>query len=190
MSTKKKNPASALNAPVPTVFDGLPVTEEQDMAPAKKTNGKSRKIKEPVPDEDSLDARELLRVLSDVKNGNFSTRMSVDKVGISGKIYDTLNEIIILNETLVSELNQARNIIGKQGKLNHRVEMPRMARGSWSAASESINSLISDLVHPTIEIAHVISSVAKGNLSQEMPLQIGDHRLQGEFSRIATEVND
>jgi HAMP domain-containing protein len=55
---------------------------------------------------------------------------------------------------------------------------------------DSINNLISDLVHPTVEIAHVIGSVAKGNLSQEMPLQIGDHVLQGEFSRIAKEVND
>jgi HAMP domain-containing protein/signal transduction histidine kinase/DNA-binding response OmpR family regulator len=189
MSTKKKNADSALDAPVPTVFDGLPVSDEKDMLPVKK-NGKARKSKVPAYDDESLDERELLRVLSEVKNGNFSARISVDKVGISGKICDTLNEIIILNETLVSELNQARSIIGKQGKLNHRVEMPRMARGSWSAASESINSLISDLVHPTIEIAHVISSVAKGNLSQEMPLQIGEHRLQGEFSRIATEVND
>src|SRR5205085_34417 len=42
----------------------------------------------------------------------------------------------------------------------------------------------------TIEIAHVISSVAKGNLSEEMPLKIGDHTLQGEFARIAREVND
>ncbi|HEV7329998.1 MAG TPA: HAMP domain-containing protein [Flavisolibacter sp.] len=189
MSTKKKNANGAIDAPVPTVFDGLPVTDEQEVIPAKK-NGKPRKSKELVQDDERLDERELLRVLSDVKNGNFSARMSVDKIGISGKICDTLNEIIVLNETLVSELNQARSIIGKQGKLNHRVEMPRMARGSWSTASESINSLISDLVHPTIEIAHVISSVAKGNLSQEMPLQIGEHRLQGEFSRIATEVND
>ena len=55
---------------------------------------------------------------------------------------------------------------------------------------DSINSLISDLVHPTIEIAHVLSSVAKGNLSQEMPLKIGDHVLQGEFAKIAAEVND
>ncbi len=33
----------------------------------------------------------------------------------------------------------------------------------------------------------LISSVAKGNLSQEMPLQIGDHILQGEFAKIAAE---
>ena len=139
---------------------------------------------------DELDSRELLKVLSEVKNGNFSVRMPIDRLGLSGKIADTLNEIIALNETLVEELTQARNTIGKQGHLNHRVSLPVSAKGSWRTASDSINSLISDLVHPTIEIAHVISSVAKGNLSQEMPLKIGDHVLQGEFAKIAAEVND
>ncbi|BAV10030.1 Signal transduction histidine kinase [Filimonas lacunae] len=139
---------------------------------------------------EELDTPELLRVLLDVKNGNFSVRMPGDSTGLSGKICDTVNEIISLNELLVEELMLARNTIGKKGRLNHRVEMPRSARGSWSVAVGSINSLISDLVHPTIEIAHVISSVAKGNLSQEMPLQIEDHVLQGEFARIATEVNE
>src|SRR6187397_2416004 len=139
---------------------------------------------------DEIDNYELLRLLLEVKEGNFSVRMPGDKLGISGKICDTLNGIIQLNEALVEELTKARNIIGNKGKLNHRVELPRSARGSWNSAVESINTLISDLVHPTIEIAHVISSVAKGNLSQQMSLQIGDHMLEGEFGRIATEVND
>jgi HAMP domain-containing protein len=136
-------------------------------------------------DDEGLDTRELLRVLGEVRNGNFSLRMPIDKIGISGKICDTLNEIISLNEILMLELTKAGKTIGKQGNLTHRVELPKYAAGSWRAGVDSINGLISDLVHPTIEIAHVISSVAKGNLSQEMPLQIGDHVLQGEFSRIA-----
>ncbi len=140
--------------------------------------------------DDSLSHAELLKVLTEVKNGNFSIRMPFDKLGISGKICDTLNEIISLNEILTQELETAKHTIGKQGKLNHRVELPRSARGSWNSSVESINTLISDLVHPTIEIAHVISSVANGNLSQEMPQKIGDHLLQGEFARIAKEVND
>src|SRR6187401_240700 len=139
---------------------------------------------------DEIDNYELLRLLLEVKEGNFSVRMPGDKLGISGRICDTLNGIIQLNEALVEELTKARNTIGLKGHLNHRVELPRFAKGSWASGVESINSLISDLVHPTIEIAHVISSVAKGNLSQEMPLKIGDHVLQGEFAKIAAEVND
>jgi hypothetical protein len=130
----------------------------------------------------------LLRVLTEVKNGNFSVRMPIDQVGLSGKICDTLNEIIAMNEKMMAEFTRARNSVGKQGQLTQRIELPN-AKGSWSTGIESLNTLISDLVHPTIEIARVISSVAKGNLSQEMPLEIGGHTLQGEFGRIAKEVN-
>ncbi len=138
----------------------------------------------------SLDNRELLRVLAQMRNGNFSVRMPVDLLGLDGKICDTMNEIISLNEGLMLELTQAGNIIGRQGNLSHRIILPRIARGQWSSGVDSINQLISNLVHPTIEIAHVIGSVAKGDLSEEMPLQIGNHKLQGEFLRIAKEVND
>src|SRR5689334_16970013 len=48
-----------------------------------------------------LDTRDLLHVLTQVKNGNFSVRLPIDQVGISGKICDTLNEIISLNEKMM-----------------------------------------------------------------------------------------
>ena len=137
----------------------------------------------------SFNNKDLLKVLTQVKNGNFGVRMPIDETGLNGKICDTLNDIISLNERMMVEFTRAGNIIGKQGKLTQRIEVPN-AKGSWGTGVDSINSLISDLVHPTIEIAHVISSVAKGNLSQEMPLEIGGHALKGEFSRIAKEVND
>ncbi len=136
-----------------------------------------------------LDSRELLRVLNEVKNGNFSTRMPFDQVGLSGKVCDTVNEIISLNDRIIREFMKAGEIIGKQGKLNQRIEIPN-AKGSWSQGVDSLNTLISDLVHPTKEIARVISSVAKGNLSESMPQEIGGHHLQGEFGQIAKEVND
>ena len=133
-------------------------------------------------------SQELLRVLTEVKNGNFKVRMPIDAIGLDGKVYDTLNEIIALNEKMMLEFTRAGNTIGKQGKLTQRITIPS-AQGSWSDGVNSLNVLISDLVHPTIEIANVISSVAKGNLSQEMPEEIGDHKLEGEFLRIAKEVN-
>jgi HAMP domain-containing protein/signal transduction histidine kinase/CheY-like chemotaxis protein len=133
--------------------------------------------------------KELLRVLIEVRNGNFNVRMPIDEVGINGKVCDVLNEIITMNERMTQEFTKASNTIGKHGKLTHRIEVP-YSKGSWSHGIDALNTLISDLVHPTIEIAGVISSVAKGDLSQQMPLQIGDHILQGEFSRIAKEVND
>src|SRR6267378_3864486 len=138
---------------------------------------------------DEFDFKGLLHVLKDVQNGNFTVRLPVDEIGIRGKVFDTLNEIISLNEVMMKEFARAGDTIGKQGKLTQRIELPS-TKGSWSEGVNALNELISDLVHPTIEIASVISSVAKGNLSQEMPEEMGGHPLQGEFARIAREVND
>src|SRR5258706_543333 len=139
----------------------------------------------------SADARELYRVLTEVKNGNFGVRMPIDQVGVSGKICDTLNEIISLNERMMEEFTKAGNTIGKQGKLTQRISVPS-AKGAWSTGVESLNSLISDLVHPTIEIAHVISSVAKGeilefkNTINAMVDQL--NWFSSEVTRVALEV--
>src|SRR5918993_4072983 len=192
MNKRSKTNGSSKEAISPV----LPETVTIHQSAPKKNGSKPKNGKTELPvsveqfDEDRLNNRDLLRLLGEVRNGNFSLRMPIDKTGISGKICDTLNEIISLNEILMLELTKAGKTIGKQGNLSHRVELPKYASGSWRTGVDSINNLISDLVHPTIEIAHVISSVAKGNLSQEMPLQIGDHVLQGEFARIASEVND
>src|ERR1700743_388233 len=160
--------------------------------PARPVNGTAKTAaahKEDILDSSLVNYKELLPILLQVRNGNFSVRMPIDEVGVKGKICDTLNEIISLNEEMMRQFTKAGNTIGQQGKLTQRIEVPT-AKGSWTTGVDSLNALISALVHPTIEIAHVISSVAKGNLSQEMPLEIGGHTLQGEFSRIAKEVND
>ena len=62
----------------------------------------------------SLDERDLLAVLTEVKNGNFSVRMPIDQIGLTGKICDTINDIIDLNEKMMLEFTKAGNTIGKQ----------------------------------------------------------------------------
>src|SRR4030095_16213793 len=78
----------------------------------------------------SLDNKELLKVLMEVKNGNFGVRMPFDQIGLTGKICDTLNEIISLNEKMMQEFTRAGNTIGKQGELTKRIEVPA-AKGAW-----------------------------------------------------------
>src|SRR5258708_25315835 len=172
---------------------GLSTTKEikKKAKPAQSKNGTAGTgSPEKIYESDShLDDKELLRILLQVRNGNFTVRMPIGEVGVKGSSYDTLNDIIRLNEEMMREFNRAGNTIGKQGKLTQRIAVPN-AKGSWATGVDSLNVLISDLVHPTIEIAHVISSVAKGNLSQNMPLEIDGRTCRGEFSRIAPEGED
>ena len=52
-----------------------------------------------------------------------------------------------------------------------------------------MNTLIGDLVRPTEEVARVIGAVAKGDLSQRIPLENDGRPLKGEFLRVGQTVN-
>src|SRR5246500_5214357 len=114
--------------------------------------------------------------------------MPVRQAGINGRICEVLNDIIDMNQRLVAEISEAERNIGKKGNLSRRIELAD-ARGDWATGVSSLNNLISDLTSPTIEIAGMINSVANGDLSKQIPLEISGHPLKGEFLRIAKESN-
>ncbi|HET7603629.1 MAG TPA: HAMP domain-containing protein, partial [Gemmatimonadales bacterium] len=137
---------------------------------------------------DSIDAAELLDVLTAVKRGDFTVRMPRDRVGLRGKVADTLNDIIQMNQDLVTEIDRVSQVVGKEGRISQRASL-RGAGGSWAAPVNSVNALIGDLVQPTAEVARVLGAVAKGDLSQSMALDIDGRPLMGEFLRIGRTVN-
>jgi HAMP domain-containing protein/signal transduction histidine kinase/DNA-binding response OmpR family regulator len=130
----------------------------------------------------------LLNVLVAFKRGNFSVRMPVNEIGVPGKIADTLNDILELNEKMVSEFARISRAVGKDGKISQRASIGSVA-GSWAECVESVNSLIGDLVQPSTEVARVIGAVAKGDLSQNMSLEVEGRPLRGEFLHTARVVN-
>ncbi|MCY6493978.1 HAMP domain-containing protein [Leptolyngbya sp. GGD] len=137
---------------------------------------------------DNLDLQQLLRTLIEVKRGNFSVRMPIDQTGIAGKIADTLNDIIEMNEQMATELEHISTVVGKEGKISERATIDN-ARGAWKASIGSVNTLITDLVQPMTETTRVIRAVATGNLTQTIATEIDGRPLQGEFLQSAQIVN-
>ncbi|HVL16473.1 MAG TPA: HAMP domain-containing protein, partial [Gemmatimonadales bacterium] len=137
---------------------------------------------------DTLDLDELQAVLAAVRKGDFSVRMRSVQTGLAGKIADTLNDIVELNQQMAQELDRVSLAVGKEGRIAHRAHLSG-AGGSWAASVNSDNTLIADLVQPTSEVARVIGAVAKGDLSQTMALDIDGRPLMGEFLRIGRTVN-
>jgi HAMP domain-containing protein/CheY-like chemotaxis protein/signal transduction histidine kinase len=137
---------------------------------------------------DAIDAKRLYRVLSAYENGDFTVRMPVDHIGMTGKIYDALNHAIDLNQRMAKELARISSVVGKAGNVRQRASLPS-ASGEWLACIDSVNTLVTDLVQPNTEVARVIGAVAKGDLSQAMALEIDDRPLTGEFLRTAKIVN-
>src|SRR5213083_281626 len=137
---------------------------------------------------DQLDSKQLLAALRAFKRGDFSAQLPDDWTGIAGKVADTFNDVIRLNERLTQELARIGQVVGKEGRIRQRASLGG-ASGSWTDAMRSVNNLIEDLVHPTSEMARVIGSVAKGDLSQTIATEIEGQALEGEFLRTAKIVN-
>jgi HAMP domain-containing protein len=131
---------------------------------------------------------QLLAGLLALKQGDFSFRLPPDLVGLDGKIADTFNEVIAMNERLARELDRISRVGGTEGRLAERASLGEVD-GAWHSAVSCINALLSDLVHPTSETARVIGAVAKGDLSQTMALEIEGRPLRGEFRRTAVTIN-
>ncbi|MGN6547854.1 MAG: hypothetical protein ACTHK7_22655, partial [Aureliella sp.] len=129
-----------------------------------------------------LDAKVLLTALMALKKGDFTARLPDHWTGMAGKVADTFNEVIDLNDRMARELDRLSQVVGKEGTLVQPASF-NGAVGSWADSIDSVNELIDDLVHPTSETARVIGAVAQGDLSQTMALEIDERPLQGEFLR-------
>src|SRR5688572_13616072 len=136
----------------------------------------------------TIDTKQLLRTLISFKKGDFSARMPFDQEGLAGKVNDALNEVLELNERLAKEFDRISRAVGKEGKINQRANLGAVG-GAWASTVDSVNSLIGDLMQPSTEIARVIGAVAKGDLTQQMPLEVDGRPLKGEFQRTARVVN-
>src|SRR5215471_12025200 len=136
----------------------------------------------------ALDTKLLLKTLTALKKGDFSVRLPSDWEGESGKIADTLNDVIDINDRMAKELERVSRVVGRDGKIAQRAISPG-AQGSWVGLIESVNTLIDDLVQPTTEMSRVIGAVANGDLSQMMAPEVEGRPLRGEFLRVVKLVN-
>ena len=133
---------------------------------------------------DVLDASLFLRVLSQVKTGDFTARLPLDWTGVAGKVADALNDIIAANQTLENELARVSRVVGREGRTFPAV-------GAWWArfrrgrnCTESVNNLIDDLVRPTSEMQRVIGAVADGDLSKKISVDV-----RGETLELKNTIN-
>jgi len=162
-SSARVNEIHVQEAPLPTVMSGDYKDQQQQL-------------------------RQLLQAMKAMRQGDFSTRLVVHGEGIVSEMAEVMNDIIELNDSMAAEFSRVARIVGQEGKMTERASIGRV-KGDWTTCVESINTLIGDLVQPTNEIARVITSVARGDLSQKMSLEIEGRPVKGEFFRIGTTVN-
>jgi HAMP domain-containing protein/CheY-like chemotaxis protein/GAF domain-containing protein len=134
------------------------------------------------------DLQELLDALRAARDGEMSVRLSAQKSGVMGDVAKAFNGLAERREGLTNELDRLSKVIGREGKMAERAQL-KNAKGSWADSIASVNSMVDDLVRPTIEVSRVLGAVAEGDLTQKMSLKIDGRPVRGEFLRIGTTVN-
>ena len=131
---------------------------------------------------------DLLAALLELEAGDFEVRLPETGDDVNVQIAAAFNRVAALNQSMCSEMTRVSRTVGREGLSTDRADVPN-ARGQWGSLQESVNTLITDLMQPTQEVARTLAAVAEGDLSQKMSLEIEGQRVQGEFLRIATTVN-
>ena len=107
---------------------------------------------------------------------------------LMAEVADIFNSVATKQARLADELDRVALSVGREGKMRDRATIGP-ASGLWAGSVDALNSLITDLVQPTTEVARVIKAVAEGDLSQKVELEIEGKTVQGEFFRIGSTVN-
>src|SRR2546422_169254 len=154
--------------------------------PAEQSNKKATAVEQPA--NGHLDTKLLLSTLVAVKNGDFSVRLPVEWTGINGKIADAFNDIIEVNAKMAKELERVSKVVGKEGRLTQRASLGN-GGGAWTGMIESVNSLVSDLVQPTNEMARVIGAVATGDVASGDVSKKITVDVRGEILQLKDTIN-
>ncbi len=131
---------------------------------------------------------DLLAAMRALEAGDFDVRLALNGDPLLGEISEAFNRIASLNQRMTQEVVRVSTTVGREGQMADRASLGDVT-GGWDVTVDSINSLITDLLAPTTEVARVLSAVARGDLGQKMTLEIDGKSVQGEFLRIGTTVN-
>src|SRR5215471_4641436 len=136
----------------------------------------------------SADLSVMLTCLQSMRDGDFSARLPGSWTGLAGKVADTFNEIAAANQHMATQLKRVGQTVGKEGKTRERARFHE-TRGAWGEMELSVNTLVEDLLRPTVEMTRAIAAVAQGNLTQAVRLDVAGRPLEGEFLVSAGIVN-
>ncbi|MEQ1877611.1 MAG: HAMP domain-containing protein, partial [Bdellovibrionia bacterium] len=180
------------NGNEPDLFFG-PITASQNEKRVKVRRANFQRLRnegayEELPDDPREQLRYLVQVVKAVRQGDFSVRYPIGGDGLVCEIGEIVNDIVEMNHNMAEEFVRVSKMVGQEGKMHERASIG-MVKGAWATNIFAFNSVIGDLVQPTNEVARVITSVAKGDLSQKMSLEIDGRPVKGEFNRIGTTVN-
>src|SRR6266571_371553 len=147
--------------------------------------------------------RNIAEVTIAVANGDLSKKITVDVRGEILQLKEAINTMVDQLRSFASEVTRVAREVGTEGRLGGQAQVPGVA-GTWKDLTDNVNLMAANLTDQVRGIVKVVTSVANGNLNQELTVQAKGEILElkntintmvdqlnafaGEVSRVAREV--
>src|SRR6516225_1518966 len=131
---------------------------------------------------------EVARVIVAVAEGDLNQKMALEIEGrpVKGefaRIGTTVNSMVDQLSSFAAEVTRVAREVGTDGKLGGQAQVPGVA-GTWKDLTDSVNFMASNLTDQVRNIADVTTSVAKGDLSQKITVDV-----KGEILELKNTIN-
>src|SRR6476659_9371003 len=127
--------------------------------------------------------RDIAQVTTAVANGDLSRKITVDVKGELFELKSTINTMVDQLSSFASEVTRVAREVGSEGKLGGQAEVPGVA-GTWKDLTDNVNGMASNLTGQVRNIADVTISVANGDLSKKITVDV-----RGEFLQLKEAIN-
>jgi HAMP domain-containing protein/signal transduction histidine kinase/DNA-binding response OmpR family regulator len=127
--------------------------------------------------------RNIAEVATSVANGDLSKKITVDVRGEILELKNTLNTMVDQLNSFASEVTRVAREVGTEGKLGGQAEVKGVG-GVWKDLTDNVNLMTSNLTAQVRNIAEVATSVANGDLSKKITVQV-----RGEILELKDTLN-
>jgi HAMP domain-containing protein/CheY-like chemotaxis protein len=127
--------------------------------------------------------RNIAEVTVAVANGDLSKKITVDVRGEILQLKDTMNTMVEQLRSFAAEVTRVAREVGTEGKLGGQAEVPGVG-GTWKDLTDNVNSMASNLTGQVRNIADVATSIARGDLSRKITVDV-----KGEILELKNTIN-
>src|ERR1700751_575787 len=147
--------------------------------------------------------RNIAEVGTGIAGGDLSKKITVNVSGEILQLKETINTMVDQLNAFAGEVTRVAREVGTEGKLGGQANVLGVA-GTWKDLTDSVNSMAGNLTGQVRNIAEVATSIASGDLSRKITVDVrGEilqlketlntmgaqlNRLAGEVTRVAREV--
>ena len=127
--------------------------------------------------------RNIADVATAIANGDLSRKITVDVKGEILELKDTINTMVDQLNGFASEVTRVAREVGTEGRLGGQAVVTGVA-GTWKDLTDNVNFMASNLTGQVRNIADVATSIARGDLSRKITVDV-----KGEILELKNTIN-